>query len=163
MDYIIATVVQTIKNGHHLNKIKIMKNVLLYLWQLPQNLLGLILIAIYKPEEVLTQYNGNKVYFASKFPGGISLGKYAIVSKFYYYGNTDKLKECSLKCDTVMHESIGHAKQSLMLGPLYLIVIGLPSIIWAWLYGPVIKPTKNGYYRFYTEKWADKLADIKRK
>lgn len=136
-----------------------MKNILLYLWQLPQNLLGLILIAIYKPEEVLTQYNGNKVYFASKFPGGISLGKYSIVSKFYYSKNKDH----ALNTDTVLHESVGHAKQSLMLGPLYLIAVGLPSIIWAWLYGPVIKPTKNGYYRFYTEKWADKLADIKRK
>ena len=26
----------------------------------------------------------------------------------------------------------------------------------------VIKKTKNGYYKFYTEKWADKLANIER-
>lgn len=30
------------------------KKFLLYLWQLPQNLLGLLLIAIYKPEIKLT-------------------------------------------------------------------------------------------------------------
>ena len=24
-------------------------------------------------------------------------------------------------------------------------------IFWAWLYGTVVKPSRNGYYRFYTE------------
>ena len=136
-----------------------MKNFLLYLWQLPQNLLGLLLIWFYEPEVMLKQINDNEVHFASKFPSGISLGKYSIVNKFYYFNDIDK----SLNTYTVLHESIGHGKQSRMLGPLYLIVIGLPSIIWAWLYGPVIKPTKNGYYKFYTESWADKLAGIERK
>ena len=62
---------------------------------------------------------------------------------------------------TVRHEH-GHQIQSKILGPLYLLVIGIPSLIWAWLYGPVIKYTRNGYYRFYTEKWADKLGEVKR-
>ena len=61
----------------------------------------------------------------------------------------------------IMHE-YGHTLQSKMLGPLYLIVIGLPSLIWAWLYGPVIPWSKNGYYVFYTEKWAEKLGEVKR-
>jgi hypothetical protein len=31
------------------------------------------------------------------------------------------------------------------------------------LYGTKLFPaTPNGYYKFYTEKWADKLAGIKR-
>jgi hypothetical protein len=44
-----------------------------------------------------------------------------------------------------------------------LLVIGLPSIIWATLYGWVIPYSHNGYYRFFTEKSADKLAGIIRK
>jgi hypothetical protein len=44
-----------------------------------------------------------------------------------------------------------------------LFVIGIPSIVWAGLYGKKLFPaTTNGYYKFYTEKWADKLAGIKR-
>ena len=83
--------------------------------------------------------------------GGISLGKYAFVSK------VSSRNEVGLR-----HEAVGHAKQSLYLGPLYLFIIGIPSIIWAWLYGWIIPESPNGYYRFWTERWADKLAGIKR-
>lgn len=133
-------------------------SILLYIWQLPQNLLGLLLVAIYKPQRVHTLEDKIKVYYSTKMTGGISLGKYCLVNTIHY---RKELSE-SIKRDTVRHEAIGHTKQSKMLGPLYLIIIGLPSIIWAGLYGPVIKKTKNGYYKFYTEKWADKLANIER-
>lgn len=43
---------------------------------------------------------------------------------------------------------------------LYLIVIGLPSLLWAWL-GDSIAPGKS-YYWFYTERWADRLGGVKR-
>lgn len=102
--------------------------------------------------------NSNVICYSTKMHGGISLGKYSIVNTGHYRIDISE----SLKRDTVRHEAIGHAKQSLYLGWLYLIVIGLPSIIWAGLYGSVIKPTKNGYYRFYTESWADKLGGVKR-
>lgn len=134
------------------------KRFLLYLWCLPQNILGLILIAILRPERLHIMSNGNRIYFANRMSGGISLGKYSILASYHY---RKELSE-ALKRDTVRHEAIGHAKQSLYLGPLYLLVIGLPSIIWAGLYGPVIKATTNGYYKFYTEKWADSLAGAKR-
>ena len=102
--------------------------------------------------------NGNEIHYATKMKGGISLGKYSIVNIGHY-----RLKlENSLLRDTVRHEAIGHAKQSLYLGWLYLLVIGLPSIIWASLYGTLIKPSRNGYYKFYTERWADKLGGVKR-
>ena len=139
-----------------------MKNFLLYLWQLPQNLLGLILILCYKPKEKIVLANGNIVYFTTRIPGGISLGKYSIINHYYwrkYKGDIEKI----LELDIVKHEGIGHGTQSRYLGPLYLLVIGLPSIIWATLYGSVIPRTENGYYRFYTEKSADKLGGVIRK
>ena len=135
-----------------------MKQFLLYLWQLPQNLIGLLLIAYYKPENKHILNNGVKVYFSKKFQGGISLGKYAIVNSFYYRKDLNK----ALQFNIVKHEAIGHTKQSKMLGWVYLLIIGLPSIVWAGMYGFLIKETHNGYYKFYTEKWADKLANIKR-
>ena len=121
-----------------------------------RNLLGLILILIMKPEYKYVLENGNFVYFAKRMSGGISLGKYSIISDYYHRGNQ------ILNQNVVKHEGIGHGTQSRLLGWFYLLVIGLPSIIWAWLYGSVIPYTKNGYYKWYTEAWADKLAGIVR-
>ena len=135
-----------------------LKDILLYLWQLPQNLLGLLLVAIYKPERKHVLEDGVEIHFSTKMKGGISLGKYSIVNTIHYR----KELEESLKRDTVRHEAIGHAKQSKLLGWFYLPIIGLCSICWAGLYGTVIKETKNGYYKFWTERWADKIADVKR-
>ena len=129
-------------------------NILLYIWQAPQNLLGLILIACYKPERMHTMENGNQIHFSTRMKGGISLGKYSLVNVGHYRHDIND----SLKRDTVRHEAIGHARQSLYLGWLYLIVIGLPSIVWAMLYNGDSK----GYYKFFTERWADKLAGVKR-
>lgn len=136
----------------------ILKEIALYIWQLPQNILGLILLAIYRPETKFVASNGNFVYFASRMGGGISLGKYSIISSFYY--REDMIEP--LATAVAKHEAIGHGTQSRYLGPLYLPVVGLSSIIWAGLYGAVIPYTKNGYYKFWTEKWADKLGGVVR-
>lgn len=106
-----------------------LKNILLYLWQLPQNLLGLLLVAFYRPEKKLIASNGNLVYFSRYMPGGISLGKYSIIDLDYltYSARNDDTKVLAL--DVTKHETIGHGTQSRILGPLYLLVIGLPSII----------------------------------
>lgn len=137
----------------------IIKEAALFVWQLPQNIVGLILVLFYRPEKKLIAKNGNYVYLSRYMPGGISLGKYSIISRLYGTGKTD---EQIIDLDVSKHEAIGHGTQSRYLGPFYLPVIGLPSIIWAGLYGSFIPYTHNGYYVFYTEKWADKLAGIKR-
>lgn len=121
-------------------------------------MLGLILVAYYKPERKYVLDNGVEIHFATRKHGSISLGKYSIVNTIHY---RKELKD-SLKRDTVRHAAIGHAKQSQMLGWLYLPIVGLSSICWAGLYGTIIKPSKKGYYRFWTESWADKLGEVKR-
>lgn len=60
---------------------------------------------------------------------------------------------------TKKHE-YGHSKQSLYLGPLYLIVVGLPSITWAELYKNFKR--EISYYDVYPENWADKLGEVNR-
>lgn len=124
-----------------------MKEILLYIWCLPQNLLGLALRLFYKGND--SDDKGLVVVRRSlKMQGGISLGRYIIVNQFAR--------------DKTLYHEIGHCKQSMMLGPLYLLVIGIPSLVWAGLYGWIVKPSVNGYYRFFTEKWADKLGNVKR-
>lgn len=133
--------------------------ILLYIWQLLQNIIGIAVVKYYNPERKHTLDNGVNIYYSHRMTGGISLGNYCIVNTGHYRKDINE----SLKRDTIKHEAIGHTKQSRMLGPLYLFIIGIPSITWAGLYGAIIKPTKNGYYKFYTEKWADSLAGIKRR
>lgn len=124
-----------------------MKRILSYLWELPQNLIGLGLSFIYKYDELIP-YGDKQIRYCKKFPGGISLGNYVFVG--------------TKKKDIIKHE-YGHTIQSKLLGPLYLFIIGIPSIVWASIYGTKLVPeTKNGYYKFYTEKWADKLGQVER-
>lgn len=140
---------------------KQIKEAILWIWQILQNIGGLIVIAIMGYERVLTAENGNKVYFSKKMSGGISLGKYSIISD--YYVRKHMTDDEILALDVTKHEALGHGKQSRILGPFYLFVIGIPSIVWAGIYPSRRFPyTKNGYYRFYTEKWADKLAGVVR-
>ena len=141
--------------------LNIIKEIALWIWQLPQNIVGLVVLAIMGHEKVLTAENGNKVYFSTRMSGGISLGKYSIISKYYIRSHmTDK---AILDLDVTRHEALGHGTQSRYLGPLYIPVVGLQSIIWAWIYPCKAFPySKNGYYRFWTEKWADKLGGVVR-
>jgi hypothetical protein len=80
--------------------------------------------------------------------GGVTLGDKIFISKCYHGEYLNMI---------IAHES-GHVKQSLYLGPLYLIVIGIPSILWAWSHR-WIAPRKS-YYWFYTESTANKLGGL---
>ena len=104
-----------------------------------------------KPYILKEKYKDITYIVSEKMSGGISLGNYVILSKSY--------KDKNISHKTWDHEW-GHTRDSRMFGPLYLIVIGLPSLIWAWLYGSIIKPTYNGYYKFYTERRADRLGGV---
>lgn len=117
----------------------------LYLWQLPQNLLGLAFLMFLSPSEVIHDFGHIVVRQSKRMRGGISLGGYIFVQEH-------------VAVVTISHE-MGHAKQSLMLGPLYLLVIGLPSILWAGLHR-YIAPCKS-YYWLYTERWANRLGGIR--
>ena len=116
-----------------------------WIWEFPQCLLGFILTLCYNVEYKET-FKGIPIY-AGSFPGGISLGLYILMSESNQKYNRNFTKE---------HEW-GHTRQSLYLGPLYLLVIGLPSIVWAAIHSPY---SKKSYYWFYTERWADKLGGI---
>jgi hypothetical protein len=131
-----------------------LKSSLLWLWQLPQNLCGIIYRSISKDNRICVIENddsrsvGAKVYL-QRAKGGVTLGKYVFINQDY----TDK--------EAVIKHECGHVKQSKILGPLYLLVIGIPSILHAWLNNYIGCCKKHGtYYHFYTEKSANKLMGI---
>jgi hypothetical protein len=127
-----------------------------WIWQLPQNLCGLVYkyISNNNRKEKLENTAINKLKieaYVKTSPGSVSLGKYIFIS--------ERNKNSR---NTIYHEC-GHCKQSRILGPLYLIIIGIPSIIWATLHSYIPYFWKYSYYVFPTEKWADKLMHVKRK
>lgn len=119
-----------------------------WLWQFPQNILALCI------EGILCQVayregkaDGNTIIVNSTLPSAMSLGDYLFVNPM----SSQK---------SIQHEC-GHSKQSDILGPLYLIVIGIPSLlhnILHYLYSKI--GIKWNYYSFYTESWANKLVGI---
>ena len=121
-----------------------------YVWQLPQNLLGML----YKDcisDNIITRVNCDATdyeCYLTRNGGGITLGRYIFVNQNY--------KDLS---NVILHE-IGHTKQSRILGPLYLIIIGIPSISWAGLRRLIPALKKINYYSFYTESWANKLMGL---
>lgn len=116
-----------------------------FIWQLPQIIIAFIYYFYLKHrDELLVLYTYKKVMvFIKRHPtGSVTLGDCIFLSP--------------KATDTTIRHEYGHTRQSLILGPLYLIIIGLPSIIWAACH-KTIAPDRN-YYDFYTEHWANKLG-----
>ena len=63
--------------------------------------------------------------------------------------------------DRLLVHEYGHTIQSLILGPLYLPIVGLPSVIW--FRTPRLSQRRHdaesSYYAFFTERWANTLGE----
>ena len=134
-------------------------NIIKWIWQLTKNLIGFLIIRKkkYKSEKYIDGKWIN-IYYKSFFRSGISLGEYIILD-YWYCG-----KACSRQI--FVHE-YGHSKQSLILGWLYLPLVGIPSIvsnIWDRLFHKkwTSDQREKWYYSRYPEKWADKLGGVVR-
>ena len=128
---------------------KYIRNLILFIWQLPQHIVALIyfgyLVMMCKDLGVDSRYKQATV-IPCIMRGAITLGNYVFVGL-----NSEYRK-------TVKHE-LGHTIQSKILGPLYLIVIGIPSITYCGLRRLFPSLRKKNYYDFYTEKWANNLSE----
>jgi hypothetical protein len=80
---------------------------------------------------------------------GLSLGEYIFIGTGNFGGTT------------TLHET-GHTRQSRLLGPLYLLLIGLPSLIGN-IYNRIYHKGSAWYYKQPWEAWADKLGGVVRK
>ena len=133
------------------------KSLLLYFWQLPQHLLALVLMAILKPEKTVTEgiawHKFKRDTGFSRFISGVSLGQYIFLAD-------DNLI-------TIKHEH-GHSIQSRRYGPLYLIVVGIPSAVCNNLWDRLFHKSwpaqrrHEWYYSRWPEKQADRLGGVER-
>ncbi len=124
-----------------------MKQLLFRLWQwtwgFPQTLIGWIVYLCNRkrPHEI---YHGCIVTHWG-LRGSMGMGM------FLFLGTDDP--------EVRVHE-YGHAVQSLILGPLFLPIMGTPSFLWCNL-PPLQRLRRNkgiSYYRFYPESTANRLG-----
>ena len=126
-----------------------MKVLLFRLWQwtwgFPQSLLGFIIYLMNhdKPHDV---YHGCIV---TRWSQRGSLG----VGMFLFLGCEDPR--------VLVHE-FGHAVQSAILGPLFLPIMGIPSLLWCNLPWTRKLRSEKGvsYYAFYPESTANRLGSL---
>ena len=137
--------------------IQLMVTSLLFLWELPQTVLGMLLYMILKNRRQIVgiEREAHRIYLETPNTG-VSLGLLVFWTpagnRFWY-----------LKNDCRMHE-FGHARQSAMLGPLYLFLIGIPSlsrVIYRWGYYRIKGESWKKYYYGYPENWADILGGVR--
>ena len=128
---------------------KYIRNLILFIWQLPQHLLAILyigyLVMMCKDLGVDSRYK-QAIVIPCVMRGAVTLGNYVFVGL-----NSEYRK-------TVKHE-LGHTIQSKILGPLYLIVIGIPSITYCGLRRLFPSLRKKNYYDFFSEKWANYLSE----
>jgi hypothetical protein len=127
-----------------------LKTLLLWIWQSPQCLIGAVLWCL------LTLGHQNPLRHGEIWitpwlfgSGGVCLGEFVFVLK----GDDEEAAQ--------KHE-LGHRSQSRMLGPLYLIVVGFPSVCFN-LLARRSRYFRKTYYQRFPENWADKLGKIQRK
>ncbi len=114
-------------------------------WELPQNILGALVLCTLWILRKITKVTVAERRLFIVAPLGVSLGWFI----FYTGGEQNR-----------RHEA-GHSLQSRMVGPLYLLVIGIPSFSRA-CYGLLFNRIKGRrwgkYYLGYPEKWAEELG-----
>lgn len=114
-------------------------------WGLPQTLAGLVMLCANRRCK-RTRYRAAYVTTWKK-QQGLSLGPFIFVPP-------------QSPRQLIVHE-YGHTVQSLILGPLYLPLIGLPSVVWACVpaLGRWRRAHHMSYYALPTERWANALGE----
>ena len=124
----------------------------LFLWELPQNLLGLA-VWLAARKRILSReiVRGRLLFQVTGF--GVSLGSFIFWSEM--------VRAADDRPDNREHE-FGHSIQSARLGPLYLIAVGIPSVS-RFLYARAYRRRKGKawarYFDGYPENWADRLGE----
>ena len=115
------------------------------MWELPQNVLGLVVFLVAGGcKRRRYEWEHKRLYIRTNF--GVSLGM------FVFYLETQKGNK---------YHEYGHAIQSMILGPLYLFVVGIPTVLrvcYGYCYYRIYRRSWTGYYMGFPEKWADQLG-----
>lgn len=128
-------------------------------WCLPVNIVGLAAFLIctkikgYKSQK----FGYANIVYVPWNQGGLSMGL------FIFMRENHPNKEWTY--NTRIHE-YGHTWQCLLLGPLYYIVVAIPSAVWCNLFAKYREKNNVSYYKLYCESWAnswgEKFSHMKR-
>ena len=126
-------------------------------WGVLQNIFGLFMFLIYVKKPYY-RFRTSIVTVWDK-PSSLGCGMFIFLSGTEYCG-ANKDKDQKLQYDTLVHE-YGHCIQSLFLGPLFIPVIAIPSVSWAFFpfFQKLRRRKRLSYYWLYCEKWANKIGD----
>ena len=132
-----------------------LKDVVMFIWQLPQIIIGLL--KTIGMGRYVHMVDGVRIYISDGMDG-MSLGNVIIINPNVPEGTW-----------LVKHE-FGHVIQSRILGWLYIPVIFIPSYLWYCFicfierkYNIDVNSILDLYYKFYTELWANRLFENRRK
>ena len=125
-----------------------MKNLAMHIWELPQTVLSFFIWLVFaqKGRHYKRRYRGITVYSVTGI-SGVSLGRRAFLNERYFHDRG------------ILAHEYGHSRQSAMLGPLYLLIVGLPSFGHNHLWRSRWYGTRD-YYDLYPERWADRLGGV---
>ncbi len=137
-----------------------MKKLLYVFWQctwgILQTLLGLAHFLVYLRCPHFWYHGAVVTRWSNK--ASVSLGLFVFVTDDlpYYHRVADRMTRQELADRLLVHE-YGHTIQSLLLGPLYLLLIGVPSTVWG--FWPSLNRRRQqeqiSYFSFFTESWAN--------
>lgn len=120
-------------------------NFFLLIWQLPQLITGLIGLAVFHNcEWYYNKEAGVKVLRVNK--GNFIKGACFSSGPIIFVTN-----DCEE--NTLLHET-GHSKQSLICGPLFHIIVSLPSIVRFW-----VRRLGNKSQEWYLSGWPESSAE----
>lgn len=139
---------------------KILYFLIQWTWGILQTLLGGIVLLLNIRNKHFWYHGALVTVWKAK--SSVSLGMFVFITdEPYFY---EKLKDTyttqELSNRLLVHE-YGHTIQSLILGPLYLIIMGVPSTLWGFLpnLNKKRKEQQISYFAFFTEKWANVLGE----
>ena len=117
-------------------------------WALPVNIVGAIafLICTKIKKRRWQKFGYSYIVYLPWKSGGLSMGLFIFMK--------DIPKDEKWTYNTRIHE-YGHTWQCLLLGPLYYIVIAIPSMIWCNVFASYRKKNNISYYKVYCESWAN--------
>ena len=131
-------------------------------WGIFQTIVGCIVFMLNYKNSKHFFYNGVIVTLWNK-KAGFSLGLFIFVPPEPRFYNAEKYNFSKDELiERLMIHEFGHSIQSLILGPLYFVVIGLVSSIWSFSskFSKLRKNKSVSYFDFYTEKWANYLGEL---
>ncbi len=130
-----------------------MLKILRIIWELPQIILSGITIftlLLFNKMKEHEKFKDSTIIYMNSQTIFFSLGKFIFISANGNYSNT------------LLKHEYGHSIQSKYLGPLYLIVVGIPSVLMNILTRMNILKGGKYYYKRWPENWADSLGKVER-